>query len=81
MDRHNGAILINDYVQTSDPDIYAAGDACVVRIIIPRDSRRIHRHWQLTHCAKGALAGINVFRRFTAYRTCRNASHLSHAII
>ncbi|WP_262343205.1 FAD-dependent oxidoreductase, partial [Lactiplantibacillus plantarum] len=29
MDRH-GAILINDYVQTSDPDIYAAGDACVV---------------------------------------------------
>lgn len=30
MDRH-GAIITNDYQQTSDPDIFAAGDACTVR--------------------------------------------------
>src|SRR5699024_3666585 len=26
-----GAIIINDYMQTSNPDIYAGGDSCVVK--------------------------------------------------
>ncbi|CAM3847014.1 FAD-dependent oxidoreductase [Alkalicoccus chagannorensis] len=27
----NGAVKVNDYMQTSDPDIFAAGDCCAVR--------------------------------------------------
>lgn len=26
----NGAILVNDYMQTSQPDVYAAGDSCAI---------------------------------------------------
>ncbi|MFB5759949.1 FAD-dependent oxidoreductase [Paenibacillus medicaginis] len=26
----NGAIIVNDYMQTSNPDIYAAGDSCAI---------------------------------------------------
>src|SRR5690606_18239218 len=27
----NGAILVNEYMQTSKPDVFAAGDSCAVR--------------------------------------------------
>lgn len=55
----NGAIITDDYMQTSNPDIFAAGDASVI-------------HYNPTHSTgyaplashairQGALAGINVF--------------------
>ncbi len=27
----NGAIIIDEYMRTSNPDVYAAGDSCAVR--------------------------------------------------
>ncbi|ODO61266.1 NADH oxidase [Lactiplantibacillus plantarum] len=55
----NGAIIINNYVQTSNPDIYAAGDACVTNYnptgeaaYLPLASSAVRQ---------GILAGINVF--------------------
>ncbi|WP_412989327.1 FAD-dependent oxidoreductase [Pediococcus siamensis] len=58
MDRH-GAIITNAYMQTSNPDIYAAGDACISHLnpagtdaYIPLASNAVRQ---------GGLAGKNVF--------------------
>ncbi len=57
----NGAIIVDDYMQTSNPDIFAAGDAATVKYnnlqtnaYIPLASHAIRQ---------GALAGINVLDR------------------
>ncbi|MFD0898070.1 FAD-dependent oxidoreductase [Loigolactobacillus binensis] len=64
MDRR-GAIIINDYMQTSDPAIYAAGDACVVHFnptdhpaYIPLASNAVRQ---------GILAGTNIFGHTQKY--------------
>lgn len=64
MDKH-GALIINDYTQTSDPDIYAAGDACTVRF----NPTNQHAYMPLATNAirQGALAGINVFGDIQKY--------------
>ncbi|KEZ14127.1 Pyridine nucleotide-disulfide oxidoreductase [Lactiplantibacillus plantarum] len=64
MDRH-GAILINDYVQTSDPDIYAAGDACVVNY--NPTGQPAYTPLATNALRQGALAGINVFGDLQPY--------------
>lgn len=58
MDKH-GAIIINDYVQTSDPDIYAAGDSCVVNFNPTGHSA--YTPLATNAVRQGALAGANVF--------------------
>ncbi len=58
MDKH-GAIIINDYVQTSDPDIYAAGDSCVVNFNPTGASA--YTPLATNAVRQGALAGTNVF--------------------
>ena len=64
MDRH-GAIIINEYTQTSNPDIYAAGDACTVNF------NPTHKHAYMPLATntirQGALAGINVFGDIQKY--------------
>ncbi|CAJ2231617.1 FAD-dependent oxidoreductase [Companilactobacillus paralimentarius] len=64
MDRR-GAIIINDYTQTSNPDIYAAGDACTVYF----NPTHEHAYMPLATNAirQGALAGINVFGNIQKY--------------
>lgn len=64
MDRHGG-IIINDYTQTSDPDIYAAGDACVMHYnptgktaYIPLATNAVRQ---------GVLAGRNIFGNVQKY--------------
>lgn len=64
MDRH-GAILINDYVQTSNPDIYAAGDACVVNF--NPTGQPAYTPLATNALRQGALAGINVFGNLHPY--------------
>lgn len=56
---HHGAIIVNDYQQSSNPDVYAAGDCAVTRYnptgktaYIPLASSAVRQ---------GRLAGINVF--------------------
>ncbi|AMV60503.1 FAD-dependent oxidoreductase [Pediococcus damnosus] len=58
MDRH-GAILVNEYEQTSNADVYAAGDACISHFnpagndaYIPLATNAVRQ---------GALAGMNIF--------------------
>ncbi|WP_057897045.1 FAD-dependent oxidoreductase, partial [Companilactobacillus crustorum] len=60
-----GAIIINDYMQTSDPDVYAAGDSCVVKFnptgelkYVPLASSAVRQ---------GNLAGINIFGNIRKY--------------
>ncbi|MFC6181702.1 FAD-dependent oxidoreductase [Lactiplantibacillus daowaiensis] len=64
MDKH-GAIIINDYVQTSNPDIYAAGDSCVVNF--NPTGKPAYTPLATNALRQGALAGINVFGDIQPY--------------
>ncbi|MFD1419232.1 FAD-dependent oxidoreductase [Companilactobacillus keshanensis] len=64
MDRH-GAIIINEYVQTSDPDIYAAGDACTVNF--NPTGKSSYMPLATNAIRQGALAGVNVFGNIQKY--------------
>jgi len=64
MDRH-GAIIINDYTQTSNPDIYAAGDACTVNF--NPTNKPAYMPLATNAIRQGALAGINIFGDIQKY--------------
>jgi len=64
MDRH-GAIVINDYTQTSNPDIYAAGDACTVNF--NPTGKPAYMPLATNALRQGALAGINIFGNIQKY--------------
>ncbi|WP_427910797.1 FAD-dependent oxidoreductase [Pediococcus parvulus] len=64
MDRH-GAILINDYLQTSNPDVYAAGDACISHFNPAHNDAYIPLATNAVR--QGALAGKNIFGEVQKY--------------
>jgi len=64
MDRH-GAIIINDYVQTSNPDIFACGDASVVNF--NPTGKPAYTPLATNAVRQGMLAGINVFGNIQRY--------------
>jgi len=64
MDRH-GAIIINEYTQTSNPDIYAAGDACTVNF--NPTNKPAYMPLATNAIRQGALAGINIFGNIQKY--------------
>ncbi|WP_341780140.1 FAD-dependent oxidoreductase [Levilactobacillus sp. HBUAS70063] len=64
MDRH-GAILIDDYLQTSDPNILACGDASVV--YFNPIGRTAYAPLASSAVRQGILAGTNVFGRMQRY--------------
>ncbi|WP_125587847.1 FAD-dependent oxidoreductase [Companilactobacillus jidongensis] len=64
MDRR-GALVINEYVQTSDPDIYAAGDACTVNF--NPTGKPAYMPLATNAIRQGALAGMNVFGNVQKY--------------
>ncbi|KRN97905.1 FAD-dependent oxidoreductase [Companilactobacillus kimchiensis] len=60
-----GAIIINDYMQTSDPDVYAGGDSCVVKFNPTGELKYIPL--ATTAVRQGTLAGINIFGDIRKY--------------
>ncbi|WP_125568141.1 FAD-dependent oxidoreductase [Companilactobacillus insicii] len=64
MDRR-GAIIINEYVQTSNSDIYAAGDACTVNF--NPTGKPAYMPLATNAIRQGALAGVNVFGNTQKY--------------
>ncbi|MFC6175363.1 FAD-dependent oxidoreductase [Companilactobacillus huachuanensis] len=64
MDRH-GAIIINNYTQTSNPDIYAAGDACTVNF--NPTGKPAYMPLATNAIRQGALAGLNIFGDIQKY--------------
>ena len=59
-------ILVNEYLQTSHPDIYAAGDVANYQDVIFNKRRRVE-HWdnavsQGQHCARSVMHGPTPFR-------------------
>jgi len=54
-----GAIIVNDYMQSSNPDIYAAGDASVQHFN-PDDDNESYIPLATNAIRQGALAGINI---------------------
>lgn len=74
MDRR-GAIITNEYLQTSDPDIYAAGDACTVHYnptgksaYIPLASNAVRQ---------GILAATNIFGHIQKYMGTQGTSAMA----
>jgi len=64
MDRR-GAIITNEYMQTSDPDIYAAGDACTVHYNLTGKSAYIPLASNAVR--QGILAATNIFGHIQKY--------------
>jgi len=61
-----GGIRVNDHLQTSDPDIYAVGDAIEVRDFVTRESAQIPLAGPANR--QGRLAADNIFGRAVTYR-------------
>lgn len=70
----NGAILVDDYMRTSNPDIYAAGDSCAVHYnpngsnaYIPLATNAVRM---------GSLVGMNIREPRVKYRGTQSTSGL-----
>lgn len=61
-----GGIRVNDRLQTSDPDIYAVGDAVEVRDFVSGDATQVPLAGPANR--QGRLAADNVFGRDSRYR-------------
>lgn len=61
----NGAIITNEYLQTSDPDVYAAGDVTMVRFNPGNDERYLPL--ATSAMRQGTIAGVNAFGNTMKY--------------
>ena len=61
-----GGIRVNDYLQTSDPDIYAVGDVIEVNDVISGDKTQVPLAGPANR--QGRIAADNVFGRSMKYR-------------
>ncbi len=61
-----GGIRVNEYLQTSDPDIYAVGDAIEVKDFISGDPTQVPLAGPANR--QGRLAADNIFGRAASYR-------------
>lgn len=68
----NGAIHVNDYMQTSDPDIYAAGDSTAVHFNPTGEDA--YAPLATNAIRQGKLAGRNVFGNAVRYMGTQSTS-------
>jgi NADPH-dependent 2,4-dienoyl-CoA reductase/sulfur reductase-like enzyme/rhodanese-related sulfurtransferase len=61
-----GGIRVNEYLQTSDPDIYAVGDAIEVKDFVSGDSTQVPLAGPANR--QGRIAADNIFGRAVKYR-------------
>jgi len=61
-----GGIRVNDYLQTSDPDIYAVGDAVEIRDFVTGDPAQVPLAGPANR--QGRIAADNIFGRESRYR-------------
>lgn len=61
-----GGIRVNEYLQTSDPDIYAVGDAIEVQDFVSGDPTQVPLAGPANR--QGRIAADNIFGRFVKYR-------------
>ena len=61
-----GGIRVNDHLQTSDPDIYAVGDAIEVKDFVSGDSTQVPLAGPANR--QGRIAADNIFGRAVRYR-------------
>lgn len=60
-----GAVFVDQFMHTSTPDVFAAGDVVSFPLSI-MDGRRVHiGHWQLAH-AHGRIAALNMLKQRVA---------------
>jgi NADPH-dependent 2,4-dienoyl-CoA reductase/sulfur reductase-like enzyme len=68
----NGAIVVNEYMQTTNPDIYAAGDSCAVRYNPTGEMRYIPLATNAVRM--GTLVGRNIKEPTTKYMGTQGTS-------
>lgn len=68
----DGSIHVNDYMQTSDPDIYAAGDTVAVHF--NPTGRDAYTPLATNAVRQGKLAGVNVFGNKIKYMGTQSTS-------
>jgi NADPH-dependent 2,4-dienoyl-CoA reductase/sulfur reductase-like enzyme len=70
----NGALIVNEYMQTSHPDIYGAGDSCAVYY----NPARTHAYIPLATNAvrMGTLVAHNIVKQNVKYRGTQGTSGL-----
>lgn len=73
MERH-GALLLNNYLQTSDPDIYAAGDCAVVHF--NPTNKSIYAPLGTNAVRQGFLVSKNIYGNFYPYMGTQATSAL-----
>lgn len=61
----NGAIITNEYLQTSDPDVYAAGDVTMVHFNPGNEKRYLPL--ATSAMRQGTIAGVNAFGNTMKY--------------
>jgi NADPH-dependent 2,4-dienoyl-CoA reductase/sulfur reductase-like enzyme/rhodanese-related sulfurtransferase len=61
-----GGIRVNDHLQTSDPDIYAVGDAIEVKDVVSGDQTQVPLAGPANR--QGRIAADNIFGRSVKYR-------------
>lgn len=73
--RTNRGVLVDDFMRTSDPDVYAAGDVCESLELITGE-RCLMQTWPNAY-AEGRNAGLNMAGQPTRYRggISLNATH------
>lgn len=63
---HRGGIQVNDHLQTSDPDIFAVGDAIEVKDVVSGDPTQVPLAGPANR--QGRIAADNVFGHSATYR-------------
>ena len=73
MEKH-GALLLNNYLQTSDPDVYAAGDCAVVHF--NPTNKSIYAPLGTNAVRQGFLVSKNIYGNFYPYMGTQTTSAL-----
>jgi NADPH-dependent 2,4-dienoyl-CoA reductase/sulfur reductase-like enzyme len=71
----NGAILVDDYMRTSNPDIFAAGDSCAVHY--NPNSEQVYIPLATNAVRMGMLIGKNIMEPKVKYRGTQSTSGLN----
>src|SRR4029079_2604945 len=68
-------IRVNDFLQTSDPDIYAVGDAIEIKDFVSGDPTQVPLAGPANR--QGRIAADNIFGRSVKYRGTQRTAHVS----
>ncbi|XP_069766842.1 apoptosis inducing factor mitochondria associated 4 [Narcine bancroftii] len=64
----NGAVIVNENMQTSNPRVFAAGDITSFPLPMKNNENVTIRHWQVAH-SQGHVAAMNILKKKTSFNS------------